>query len=640
MNFDRIIDPRRLAAAVQTRLDRWRRHASRGRHEGWARYPAPPLTPLPGLADAVRRTDGPTRARLELVVEKLLAGRFATLGRVWPRQAFVGFPAELWRLDPATGRHWPGPETYGFDIDLTAADEIGDVEYVLALNRLDLLQPLAAHAALTRDAAALATIEQVIASWHAANPPFRGIGWTTGRDIALRAINLALVFSLVGPLLSGASHRRIGEIAAASAFWLQRFPTRPAAADHALVAELAARYVLRLLFSRPRPRELAALGAEILRQFHPDGTPAEQSPAYGALSAELGLFAAFLARAGGSALPRAVLDRLEAFADFVGSLGAPTPRYGDDAECRLLAFGDDEDYPRAVAAAIHGFLTRPGIAPAMADLRAALFGAAPAIRAYPKGLDRYPYGGLSIWRGRMNAREVRLVLDHGPLGHLPRAAHGHADALQLLLDLDGRPVLVDPGSYLFASGGVWRRWFRTTPAHNTLNLDRQSQSPPAGPFGWTHHAEARLDETAEAPNTWLRMSHDGYQSRFGRRHQRTVQIEPGRLSVTDQLLGGAPLSAEIVFQLAPDLEAAVAGQSVIVTRDGMPLLHIDFPDANITVTTGGDTPGAGGWVSPRFGVRLPALRLAWHGEVGEGAVTTWLTPLTPRRPPQRNPATG
>jgi hypothetical protein len=41
----------------------------------------------------------------------------------------------------------------------------------------------------------------------------------------------------------------------------------------------------------------------------------------------------------------------------------------------------------------------------------------------------------------------------------------------------------------------------------------------------------------------------------------------------------------------------------------------------------------GGWVSPRFGEKLPATRLCWRGEIGEGAVTSWLVPLMATRPP-------
>ncbi|TIQ17227.1 heparinase II/III-family protein, partial [Mesorhizobium sp.] len=82
-----------------------------------------------------------------------------------------------------------------------------------------------------------------------------------------------------------------------------------------------------------------------------------------------------------------------------------------------------------------------------------------------------------------------------PLGYLSIAAHGHADALSLTLCVDGEPVLVDPGTWLYGSGGVWRDWFRSTPAHNTLNIEGKSQSIIAGTFNWSHKAVAALVES-------------------------------------------------------------------------------------------------------------------------------------------------
>jgi hypothetical protein len=65
-----------------------------------------------------------------------------------------------------------------------------------------------------------------------------------------------------------------------------------------------------------------------------------------------------------------------------------------------------------------------------------------------------------------------------------------------------------------------------------------------------------------------------------------------------------------------------------VRRNEDRLLRLDFPSSHIAIAIGEDRPD-GGWVSPRFGQKLPAARLSWRGPVGEGAVTTWLTPLAP-----------
>ncbi|WP_423067000.1 heparinase II/III family protein [Devosia sp. CN2-171] len=607
-----------------------KKRASRGRHEGWERYPAPlRIVPIPGVRERIRGAGPDHRAAIGAAAADILAGRFGALGRQWPdRSPDNLFPPELWRLDPVTGGLWPGPNAYAFDIDFRHDGSLGDIKYVWEINRLQFLVALAAEAMLTERREPIVAIEAAIASWHAANPPFRGVGWASGIEVALRAISLILVAGIAGPQVSRQCTRQIGEILAASAFWLPRYPSKYSSANNHLVAELTGEYLLAHTLDHSTRHAGAKLVAETFRQILPDGTPAEQTPTYGAFTAEMILLAASIGGTTGHPFPRAPLDRLGAFADFVVALGQPTPGYGDDDEGRVLTLGPEPDYAASVASAIAVLLGRPGPAPRPGDLRALIFGAPPLVASRRKGLTTFPDGGLSVWHGRTNGRDARLVLDHGPLGYLSIAAHGHADALSLTLSLDGEPVLVDPGTYLYGSGGAWRSWFRSTPAHNTLNLEGQSQSTMSGAFNWSHKAIARLDESGNEPNTWLRMSHDGYLKRFGRRHQRTIEIHPGRIAVTDQLLGGPPLDAEIVFQLAPGLVAEADGSSVLVRRNEDRLLRLDFPSSHIAIAIGEDRPD-GGWGSPRFGQKLPAARLSWRGPVGEGAVTTWLTPLAP-----------
>ncbi len=607
-----------------------KKRASRGRHEGWSRYPAPDrIVPIPGFRDRIRAAGPEHRAAIGSAAAGVFAGRFEALGRSWPeRQQDDLFPAELWRLDPVTNGLWPGAETYAFDIDFRHDGTRGDIKYVWEINRLQFLVALAAEAALGDSREPILAIEAAIASWRAANPPFRGVGWASGIEVAVRAISLVLVVSIVGPQLSRGCTHQIGEILAASAFWLPRYPSKFSSANNHLVAELAGEYVLAHALGHGIRHAEARLVAETFRQILPDGAPAEQTPTYGAFTAEMILLAASIGAATGHPFPRAALDRLGAFADFITALGQPTPGYGDDDEGRVLTLGTEPDYAASVASAIAGFLGRPGPAPRRGDVRALVFSVPDGITHRRKGLVTFPDGGLSVWHGRPNARDLRVTLDHGPLGYLSIAAHGHADALALTLSLDGQPVLVDPGTYLYGSGGAWRSWFRSTPAHNSLNIGGHSQSTISGAFNWSHKAIARLDESGSEPNPWLRMSHDGYLRRFGRRHQRTVAILAGQLAVTDQLMGGPPIEAEIVFQLAPGLAVEQAGKSVLVRRGGERLLRLDFPSDGITIAMGEDRPD-GGWVSPAFGERLPAARLSWRGPVGEGAVTTWLTPLAP-----------
>src|SRR5207249_554757 len=74
--------------------------------------------------------------------------------------------------------------------------------------------------------------------------------------------------------------------------------------------------------------------------------------------------------------------------------------------------------------------------------------------------QQFPAGGYTVMRSGEGAAEQLLLLDHGPLGYLSIAAHGHADCLSLALHFGGQPVLVDPGTYVYHEQPEWRNYFR------------------------------------------------------------------------------------------------------------------------------------------------------------------------------------
>lgn len=601
-----------------------RQRTSRGRHEGWARFAGGPAPgPLPGLRERLAGASSEQRAAIAAGAEAVLAGRFAALGLAWPvREPEALFPAELWRQAPDTGRLWPGADTYCFDIDFRRTDVVGEIKLVWEINRLQFLQPLAAQAALGGGAAEIAAIEDAVASWHAANPPFRGVGWASGIEVALRAISLALVVSLCGELLSAQTMARIGAILRASAFWLARFPSCYSSANNHLMAELAGEYLIAMSLDEPVPAAHAAraIEREVMLQILEDGVGAEQSPSYAAFTAEMALLCAAAARAAGSPFAPAAEARLGQFGEFVAWLSGQdgvVPSIGDNDEGRVLTLCQPEpSYVADVAAAIDAQLGRPSPLPATASLRQVLLGS-PLPAAAPSGARTFASGGYTAWRTRSDGRDIAMVFDHGPLGYLSIAAHGHADALSLLLGVDGRPVLVDPGTFLYQAGGAWRGWFRGTAAHNTLTVEDADQSVISGPFNWSHKANARLEPNG---GPWqVTASHDGYVGRFGVRHHRHVALDNGGLRVTDWLAGGEPRQARLAFQLAPDLRTEELGDTVSVYRGAEPVLRLVLPDANVTIERGSE---AGGWVSQTFGSKVAADQIVWRGLVGvEGVVT-------------------
>ncbi len=608
---------------------------ARNRLEGWQRYDrgSGPLPALAGLAERVAAAAPKLREAIAAAVKETLAGKFSALGVDWPRRMPGDlFPQSLWRLDPVSGGLWPGAGAYCFDIAYRHEPKLGDIKYVWEINRLQFLQGLAAQVLLSGDRRALAAIETAVSSWFNANPPFRGVAWNSGIELALRSISLLIVASLCGQALSPQTMRQIRTMLVAHSFWLARYRSLFSSANNHLVAESAGLFLIALAMpdmpnaALIEDRERAILAQELDKQIAADGAPAEQSPSYGAFTIELVALAAFAARHAGRPLPSRLDQRFEAFARYIAWLSdahGNVPGIGDDDEGRVIVLGGrEEHYPASVATAIAGFLGVPAFGPRPKEprLRDAIFGAPAASGRIASGIRTFPEGGYTIFRGAHAGRDAVLVIDHGPLGYLGIAAHGHADALAILMSLDGEPLFVDSGTYLYHSGGAWRDWFRSSPAHNTLTLADTCQSTMSGPFNWSHKAYARLDELAEGSDWRIRVSHDGYVRRFGVRHERGIKPTATGFELCDRLLGSGAGPAEVAFQLAIGCEARIDGNIVTITRRKMKTARLTFmTEGDVSAVRGGEI--GGGWVSPQFGKKYPAWRISWKGTIPpDGAV--------------------
>ncbi len=85
---------------------------------------------------------------------------------------------------------------------------------------------------------------------------------------------------------------------------------------------------------------------------------------------------------------------------------------------------------------------------------------------------------------RSKDRKVLIAMDCGDLGFGGIAAHGHADALSIQIYYEGKPVLVDSGTYNYHVPKKYRDEMRSTKAHNTVYVNGIEQAEMLGPFLW------------------------------------------------------------------------------------------------------------------------------------------------------------
>jgi uncharacterized heparinase superfamily protein len=218
-----------------------------------------------------------------------------------------------------------------------------------------------------------------------------------------------------------------------------------------------------------------------------------------------------------------------------------------------------------------------------------------------------------------------LTFDHGRLGLPPLYNHGHADALSVTLSLNGRGILVDPGTYRYNQAPEWRRYFKSTRAHNTVTIDGVDQAVQKSSFIWSHAFNTKLVEHNRKNGTiFLEALHTGYQ-RLRRPviHRRKVSVRAGEILIEDFFAGRGVHTFELNYHLHPDAVASPgAGGWVIQHGEERILVRLEAGGALNPVR--GEKDPILGWYSPRYGLKQEStvLRCIQHAAAKEVSFAT------------------
>jgi hypothetical protein len=548
-----------------------------------------------------------------------------------------------WHRDPKTGRSWPREFCHRIDHH---DPSVGGIVFTWELNRHQHLHVLAAASLVTGDEKFARVGQEHIASWLDQNPPFVGVNWLSPLEMALRAgawlwfLRLTAGRSRVEPGL-------LAKILYSLKLHMDAVAedrSRYSSANNHLLGEAWGLFLVGVVCPYLpgaegwRRRGESILAAEFSRQIAPDGVGREQTNRYLAFDFDLLLSAFLLAKDNRMAIHPQLTDRLAATADFFRHQMNQTgwvPDIGDNAEARVFGLSDaSEKFYGEVLTSAALLLNRPEFKAGQKMDRKNFFlfgpGAPARFQALPRSLRParsrlFAEGGYGVLR-RTGGGDMVAVVDVGPLGYLSLCAHGHADALSLTLSIAGQPVLIDPGTYLYHSGGAWRDYFRSTAAHNTVVIDGQDQSRPGGPFMWLTKAQVEVESFERSEDrVYLAARHTGYERRgIGVVHRREVILDRKAplLTITDTLTGPGDHRLEIMFHFPPGLTPVLQGRQYLI--DGLEatvLMELD-PQTTGRVVTGQNDPPRG-WFSDRFGQKTAAVTL-----IGEAAFQDRLTITT------------
>ena len=197
-----------------------------------------------------------------------------------------------------------------------------------------------------------------------------------------------------------------------------------------------------------------------------------------------------------------------------------------------------------------------------------------------------------------------LIFDVGKTcpDYLP--AHAHADLLSYELIVNGKRIVVDSGIYEYTDG-TWRNYFRSTRAHNTVEVCEKNQSEVWSSFRVARRAKILHNYWEENDDCIiLQGEHDGYQRlKVPVIHRRTIVCMKNKFWIfIDQLLGEGKCSAVNNIHFHPNLtlnntsdtewQAEVDSLKVWISMFGHGHSHKIFGQTN---------PYTQGWYSEKFG---------------------------------------
>jgi hypothetical protein len=570
--------------------------------------------------------------------DHLLRGEWEVLG-----VARTDLAQPDWFHDPVTGRRAPA-DRCAFRINHRSEAETGNIKQIWEVSRLQHLTLLATAWFLSHDEVYARRVADQLDSWWWENPFLSGVHWTSGIEIGIRLISLTWIRRLLNEWPEVAGHFERHGLAVRQIGWHQQylaaFRSRGSSANNHVIAEAAGQLVASCAFpwfpnsDRWRRTSRRLLERELVRNTFPSGVGRELASDYHCFVAELTLLAAVEAERAGCPLSDTAWQRLCAMVDSGASLldeRSQPPRQGDGDEGRALLLDPPaaNRWPSllALAEAVSGRLDWwPRTAP---DAGSSIIAALRRTRREAAGRPaRRPWhfadAGTTILRAACDrVPEIWCRCDGGPHGYLSIAAHAHADALSVEVRYGGVDILADPGTYCYHGEPEWRSYFRSTIAHNTVELEGRNQSNEGGPFLWLRHANAREISVLDIGNAaeWT-AEHDGYLSlKPSAWHRRCVLLDRASraVDIVDEIGGVHEL--RLAFHLGPDVHAELDGSCALLGWPGASApgaARLELPQPLRWSLHRGETDPILGWYSSGLGRRTPAFTLIGHGRCAPG----------------------
>jgi hypothetical protein len=628
----------RVAQGVRKRFDVMKCRAGLSpRLKSWSNQPSTGGTflflpeQLPGITALLREHMGGEVEKIITEANQICCHRFRLLG-----YDDLDYGVEIdWHLDAVHGKR--APLKPWFKISFLDFSVVGDHKVTWELNRHQHLVTLAKAWVFTHEEKYATELVRQWYAWQRANPYPLGINWASSLEIAFRSLSWLWARFLLAECSAVTANFETDllQALAVNGSHIENYLSTYFSPNTHLIGEAVGLFFIGTLCPQiPVAARWQSLGWRIIlleaeRQVRKDGVHFEQSLYYHVYALDFFLHARKLAVANKIEIPKSFDATLEKMLDVVGAVSQAGPpiSFGDDDGGRVFNARRNRSEHLTDPLAIGAVLFDRDDLKSRASLSEEvvwLFGHR-AVSSFAQSSSRpvtnpasFKAGGIYIMADSDRCAQ-QMIIDAGPMG-AGRSGHGHADALGISISLDGRPWLVDPGTFCYVATNTdnARQSFRGTGQHNTLRVDGLDQALPQGPFAWSSLPVVSAERwTLGTSFSLFAGNHTGY-SRLPDPvlHRRYVFHLKGAFSlVRDLACGRERHRLETAWHFAPDLRIREAEGAFVAFPSG----DDDVSEVRLALVPGQDPAWTGevGWseVSPVYGMKQPGQVLRITADV-------------------------
>jgi hypothetical protein len=571
--------------------------------------------------------------------DKIGEGRFDLLGITG---LDFGDPID-WHLEPTSNKRTP--LTHWSRINYLKREVAGDKKVTWELNRHQYFMDLGRAYWHTGDERYAKIFASHLEQWFRANPPKLGINWASSLELSFRSISWiwALHFFKNSAEIYPELLLTTLKFLYMQARHVERYLSTYFSPNTHLTGEALGLFYIGLTFPEFKDSQrwirkaTDILTRSIDRHVGPDGVYFEQSTYYHRYTADFYLHFTLLSQINSLSVPTNVQEKLIQLLDHLMYITRPdgtTPLIGDDDGGRLAPLDDSprNDFRSTLSVAAVLF-KRADYRFVAGDSTEELFWllGSPGVHSYrelkaiePQENSRgFLSGGYYVMRDGWSRHSNYLLVDCGPHGTL-NCGHAHSDLLSFDMAAFGRTILVDPGTYTYTASEELRNLFRSSQYHNTLTLDEQSTSVPAGPFTWKKITEPKTRNWITSKRCDLfEGSHNGFGDPDSTiSHSRSILfVKKDYWIIRDYVVTSGTHDYRLNLHFAPRTFPETT--SPFCLRETSALQGLDIQ----VFAPGGEWEQETGWISECYGNRVEApIRRFWFRASDNAEAVTFMVP--------------